>query len=70
METDGRRMCGVVVGLGDVDLVGIEELAGDRLRVTIRSRPLACCARGTAEDARAMPSQRFQGPRRRQYDNG
>ena len=38
METDGRRMCEVVVGLGEVDLVGVEELPGDRLRVTIRSR--------------------------------
>ncbi len=37
METDGRRMCEVLVGLGDVDLVGVEELSGDRLRVTIRS---------------------------------
>ena len=43
METDGRRMCEVLVGLGEVDLVGVEELAGDRLRVTIKSggsRPL------------------------------
>ena len=38
METDGRRTCEVLVGLGKVDLVGIEELSGDRLRVTIRSR--------------------------------
>ncbi|MCQ3802681.1 MAG: transposase family protein [Acidimicrobiia bacterium] len=38
METDGRRMCEVLVGLGEVDLVGVEELPGDRLRVTIRSR--------------------------------
>ena len=37
METDGRRMCEVLVGLGEVDLVGVEELGGDRLRVTIRS---------------------------------
>jgi len=38
VETDGRRMCEVLVGLGEVDLVGVEELSGDRLRVTIRSR--------------------------------
>ena len=38
METDGRRMCEVLVGLGEVDLVGVEDLSGDRLRVTIRSR--------------------------------
>ncbi len=38
METDGRRMSEVLVGLGEVDLVGVEELPGDRLRVTIRSR--------------------------------
>ena len=38
MEIDARRMCEVLVGLGEVDLVGIEELSGDRLRVTIRSR--------------------------------
>ena len=31
-------MCEVVVGLGEVYLVGVEELPGDRLRVTIRSR--------------------------------
>ena len=28
----------LLVGLGEVDLVGVEELSGDRLRVTIRSR--------------------------------
>ena len=38
MDTDGRRMCELLVGLGEVDLAGVEELAGDRLRVTIRSR--------------------------------
>ena len=38
METDGRRMCELLVGLGEVDLVGVEELVGDRLGVTIRSR--------------------------------
>jgi len=38
VETDGRRMCEVLVGLGEVDLVGVEELSGDRLRVTIRCR--------------------------------
>ena len=32
------RMCEVLVGLGEVDLVEIEVLSGDRLRVTIRSR--------------------------------
>ena len=37
-NSDGRRMCEVVVRLGEVDLVGVEELPGDRLRVTIRSR--------------------------------
>ena len=37
METDGRRMSEVLVGLGEVDLVGVEELAGGRLGVTIRS---------------------------------
>ena len=46
METDGRRMCEVLVGLGKVDLVGVEELVGDRLRVTIRSRgPRPVCGR-------------------------
>ena len=38
METDGRRMCELLVGLGEVDLVGVEAGAGDRLEVTIRSR--------------------------------
>ena len=37
-ETDGRRMCEVLVGLGEVDLVGVEELAGNRLGVVVRSR--------------------------------
>ena len=37
MEIDGRRMCELLVGLGEVDLVGVEEIAGDRLRLTIRS---------------------------------
>ena len=31
METDGRCMSELLVGLGEVDLVGVEELAGDRL---------------------------------------
>ena len=38
METDGRHMCEVLVGLGEVGLGGVEELRGGRLRVTIRSR--------------------------------
>ena len=38
METDGRRMCELLVGLGEVALVGVEELEGGRLEVTIRSR--------------------------------
>lgn len=38
METDGRRMCELVVGLGEMDLVGVEKLAGGRLAVTVRSR--------------------------------
>lgn len=38
METDGRRMCEVLVGLGEVDLVGVEEVVGGWLEVTIRSR--------------------------------
>ena len=38
METDGRRMSEVLVGLGEVDLVGVEELSDGRLRVTVRSR--------------------------------
>ncbi|MCY4650237.1 MAG: transposase, partial [bacterium] len=38
VEAGGRRMGGVLVGLGEVDRVGVEELSGDRLRVTIRSR--------------------------------
>ena len=37
MEIDGRRMCELLVGLGEVDLVGVEELAGELLGVTIRS---------------------------------
>ena len=46
METDGRRMCEVLVGLGEVDLVGVEELSRDRLRVTIRScGPRPVCGR-------------------------
>ena len=45
METDGRRMCELLVGLGEVDLVGVEEL---RLRdmlgfgVGSASLPLRC----------------------------
>ena len=38
MEADGRRMCELLVGLGEVDLVGMEELDGGRLEVMIRSR--------------------------------
>ena len=38
METDSRRMSELLVGLGEVDLVGVEELPDDRLVVTIRSR--------------------------------
>ena len=37
MGTGGRRMCELLVGLGEVDLIGVEELTEGRLRVTIRS---------------------------------
>ena len=50
METDGRRMCELLVGLGEVDLVGVEELGGDRLRVTIRS----CGSRPVCEGCGGM----------------
>ena len=40
VEIDGRCMCELLVGLGEVDLVGVEELVGDRLGVTIGSRGL------------------------------
>ena len=52
VETDRRRMRELLVGLGEVDLVGIEELAGGRPEVTIRgrgSRPCEVCgARATS----------------------
>ena len=39
METDPTRMCELLVGLGDVDLVGIDDSAeGTPLEVVIRSR--------------------------------
>ena len=39
METDPTRMCEKLVGLGDVDLVGINDTGeGTPLRVVIRSR--------------------------------
>ncbi|MCY4368740.1 MAG: transposase family protein, partial [bacterium] len=39
METDPTRMCELLVGLGDVDLVGINESGeGTPLEVVIRSR--------------------------------
>ena len=39
MEADPTRMCELLVGLGDVDLVGIDDLGEDApLEVVIRSR--------------------------------
>ena len=39
MEADPTRMCELLVGLGDVDLVGIDNLGeGEPLEVVIRSR--------------------------------
>ena len=40
METDPTRMCELLVGLGDVDLEGVNDLGeGVPLEVVIRLRP-------------------------------
>ena len=50
MEVEPTRMCELLVGLGDVEVVGIDDEAGEPLRVHIRcqtSRP-DCGACGTS----------------------
>ena len=38
MECDPTRVCELLVGLGDVEVLGVEDEAGERLRVHIRRR--------------------------------
>ena len=38
MEVDPARVCELLVGLGDVEVLGVEEVAGAPLRVHIRGR--------------------------------
>ncbi len=43
MEVDPTRMCEKLVGLGDVDVVGVDDAGGGPLRVVIRSRKARPC---------------------------
>ena len=38
METDATRMCELLVGLGDVDVLGVDDAGGEFVEVTVRTR--------------------------------
>ncbi len=38
METDATRMCELLVGLGDVDVLGVDDMSGEFVEVTVRTR--------------------------------
>ncbi len=38
MEYDPRRMCELLVGLGDVEVLGVDDVAGKPLGVHVRRR--------------------------------
>ena len=63
MEADPTRMCELLVGLGDVDLVGINDSGeGAPLGVVIRSRkprPLCESCGGPVGDHRGRPAGPF-----------
>ena len=40
MNTDPRRMCELIVGLGDVEVLGVDDEAGKPLRIHVRCRAL------------------------------
>ena len=49
MEADPTRMCELLVGLGEVDLVGINDSGEEApLEVVIRSRKAGRCVRAVA----------------------
>ena len=46
MECDPTRVCELLVGLGDVEVLGVDDAAGGPLRVHIRGRaPRPACER-------------------------
>ncbi|MDX6309508.1 MAG: transposase, partial [Nocardioidaceae bacterium] len=55
METDATRICALLVGLPDVDVLGVEEQAGAPLRVHVETTATAvgcsgCGSRAWAKD--------------------
>jgi transposase len=38
VETDATRMCELLVGLGDVDVLGVDDMSGEFVEVTVRTR--------------------------------
>ena len=55
METNPTRMCELLVGLPDVDVLAVEDVAGGPLRIHVRSRPSVawcreCGSRASVKD--------------------
>ena len=46
MECDPTRVCELLVGLGDVEVLGVDDAAGGPLRVHIRCRQRRPCCGG------------------------
>ena len=58
MECDPTRVCELLVGLGDVEVLGVDDEAGEPLRVHIRRRAAETAVRGLR---RAVVVQRRAG---------
>ena len=59
MELDPTRMCGLLVGLGDVEVCGVDDEAGEPLRLHVRRRAerpdcVACGGRLWSDGERAV----------------
>ncbi len=46
METNATRMCELLVGLGDVDVLGVDDTAGEFVEVTVQTRSIRAFCSG------------------------
>jgi transposase len=58
VETDATRMCELLVGLGDVDVLGVDDAGGDFVEVTVQTRTSRafCSDCGVARDVEGIPA--------------
>ena len=64
MEVDPTRVCALLVGLGDVEVLGIDDEAGAPLRVRIRRRAPQLAHDEFALDLEADDEEEHHHPRR------